>query len=328
MKEDTLGNLYEIIDIVIDEVTPYDASQIQIATGLTVYLQKSFKNTIVANAGEIKEYQEGTVFTGPSASTEADLCSIIDPVSEETIYFYRGNITDNYVEFAGLTWRILRLNSDGSIRLILNTTASGVSTKYISSNPTSSDTIATAIEKINWTTSIAYQSLESWYASAITDAGYEDYVVTTNYCFDTTYNLTESSSAGDCYYFGTYLRLGLDGNLYVPTFAYDDNSLVQGKFGLITGDEILYAGGYWGQSNTNYFLYDGTNSWTMSPSFWDYESHYKVGMMVLNSSGGVNDWPDGNNTVVTELGLRPVISIRGDLEMEGTGTSTNPYKYK
>lgn len=328
MQEDYLGNLYEKIALVVDEIGPYDASQLQVATDLIIYLQKSFKNSIVANAGTIQPYKEGTVFTGPSSSTEAHLCSIIDPVSGETIYFYRGNVTNNYVEFAGLTWRILRLNSDGSIRLILNTTASGITTKYINANPTSSDTIETVIQKIDWEDSLVYATLEDWYQSAIIDAGYDDYVVTTNYCFDTTYQDSVASLAGNCYYFGTYLRIGVDINSYIPTFAYDEDSLVQGKFGLITGDEMLYAGGYWKRSNTSYFLYDGKESWAMSPSFWDHQYHYKIGMMHIASSGAIDDWPNGNETVTQPIGIRPVISIRGDLEMEGTGLSSDPYKYK
>lgn len=37
-----------------------------------------------------------------------------------TSYVFRGNIEDNYIEFAGFTWRIVRINGDGSIRLILD----------------------------------------------------------------------------------------------------------------------------------------------------------------------------------------------------------------
>ena len=37
-----------------------------------------------------------------------------------TSYFYRGTIRNNYVDFAGFTWRIVRINGDGSIRLILD----------------------------------------------------------------------------------------------------------------------------------------------------------------------------------------------------------------
>lgn len=326
MQKDELGNWYETIDISLDEMGPYDATQVQIASGIKIYLQKSLKNYIIANAGEIVEYQENTVFSGPSSSSEASLCSIIDSVSGETIYFYRGNVTNNYVEFAGLTWRILRLNTDGSIRLILDDTASGVSTAYMSENTTSSDTIADVIDKIKWQNSLAYSTLGDWYQSNIINSGYDDYVVTSDYCFDTSYEYSESTVAGDCYYFGTYLRLGVDGNRYIPTFS-TDNGLIQGKYGLITGDEILYAGGYWNQGNTSYFLYDGNTSWIMSPSFWDYEFHYKIGIMHFVSNGAISDWPS-SDTVLEELGLRPVISIRGDLEMTGTGLSGNPYKYK
>ena len=37
-----------------------------------------------------------------------------------TSYFYRGNVDNNYVSYAGYRWRIVRINGDGSIRLILD----------------------------------------------------------------------------------------------------------------------------------------------------------------------------------------------------------------
>jgi len=33
-------------------------------------------------------------------------------------YYYRGNVSNNWVEFAGFYWRVIRINGDGSIRLI------------------------------------------------------------------------------------------------------------------------------------------------------------------------------------------------------------------
>ena len=35
-----------------------------------------------------------------------------------TSYYYRGAVTNNYVEFAGFYWRIIRINGNGSIRLL------------------------------------------------------------------------------------------------------------------------------------------------------------------------------------------------------------------
>ena len=39
-----------------------------------------------------------------------------------TSYYFRGNVINNYVSFAGFTWRIVRINGDGSIRLIYDGT--------------------------------------------------------------------------------------------------------------------------------------------------------------------------------------------------------------
>ena len=40
-----------------------------------------------------------------------------------TTYYYRGTVTDNYVSFANKLWRIVRINGDGSIRLVLDDVA-------------------------------------------------------------------------------------------------------------------------------------------------------------------------------------------------------------
>ena len=39
-----------------------------------------------------------------------------------TSYYYRGSVENNYVSFVGLTRRIIRINGDGSVRVILNDT--------------------------------------------------------------------------------------------------------------------------------------------------------------------------------------------------------------
>jgi len=38
-------------------------------------------------------------------------------------YYYRGDVENNYVRFAGFWWRIIRINGDGSIRLIYDGTS-------------------------------------------------------------------------------------------------------------------------------------------------------------------------------------------------------------
>lgn len=328
MLTDSLGNLYKNITIVLYAINPYNANKIELATNQKIYLQKSIKNNIIVAAGEITAYEEGHTFNGVSSASEGGLCSIIDPVSGNTIYFYRGNTTNNYVSFAGHMWRILRINSDGSLRLILDDTTA--SSQYQTSNIPDNLTIEDAIQLINWKSSVAYRTLHDWYDNNISTEN-QAYVVQTDFVFDTSYEYTRSSATGQtCYYFGPYFRVGEDGNNYQPTFSYTEDSLIQDNVGLITADELLYAGAYHKNSNTSFFLYNSSIStacWTMSPSFWDDSANHKAGMMIYEPDGRMHDWPYGGGTITASLGMRPVISIRSDIEMSGDGTSLKPYKY-
>ena len=52
----------------------------------------------------------------PNSDEEDGLYAADD--DEGTSYYYRGAVRNNYVSFAGFTWRIIRRNGDGSVRLI------------------------------------------------------------------------------------------------------------------------------------------------------------------------------------------------------------------
>lgn len=330
-QKDEKGS-YNLVKLMIQTDTPPYTAEKQEIEEVKIYLKENVKNKIVEDAGTIDDIKEGQVFTGPSAKNEGGLYSIIDPVSKETIYFYRGNVNNNYVSFAGLTWRILRINEDGSLRIILDSTT-GTNTKYKKTNEPTNKTTEGAIEHLNWKNSTAYSTLKDWYNTNIVKKGYEEYVVKQNYVFETAYHELGSSSNDNkkVAYFDSYVRIGGDGNTFAPTFSYNNNTSVKDVVGLITGDEIVYAGGYWNQENTNYFLYNSAikkDSWTMSPSFYEIEpSTHKAGMLILGSNGKIHDWPTSGNTLTESLALRPVISIRGDLKMHGTGVKVDEYAY-
>ena len=57
-------------------------------------------------------------------STNGYLCKTKDAYGDS--YYYRGNVTNNYVKFAGFYWRIVRINGDGSIRVIYDGTSAHV----------------------------------------------------------------------------------------------------------------------------------------------------------------------------------------------------------
>ena len=81
-----------------------------------------FKDVILDSAkqgGENRTVMGSTVteFTESSGENERVLNNAPDDYG--TSYYYRGNVLDNYVSFADKTWRIVRINGDGSIRIIL-----------------------------------------------------------------------------------------------------------------------------------------------------------------------------------------------------------------
>ena len=59
---------------------------------------------------------KGTPDFSKTATTDEGLFMIEDDAGAS--YYYRGAVKNNYVSFAGYTWRIIRQNGDGSIRMI------------------------------------------------------------------------------------------------------------------------------------------------------------------------------------------------------------------
>ena len=82
------------------------------------------KDVILTNAkkgGEGRTVYSETPLTKPaeeiSGETERTLSLAIDDYGNS--YYFRGNVTDNYVNFAGMCWKVVRIVGDGSIKLIL-----------------------------------------------------------------------------------------------------------------------------------------------------------------------------------------------------------------
>ena len=76
----------------------------------------TFAETILAN----NEVKAPITTPGAAISTadEAEFASTEDDYG--TSYYFRGAVTNNYVEFANKCWRIVRVGGDGSVKLILH----------------------------------------------------------------------------------------------------------------------------------------------------------------------------------------------------------------
>ncbi len=266
-----------------------------------------------------------------------------------TSYYFRGDVENNYVYFAGFYWRIIRINGDGSIRMIYD------GTKAYDNGYSSSDR-TTESSNFNFTGNNSYvgfmygtgsastyegnhkntndskikKKLDSWYINNIKNTVNEQYVVDAIYCNDR----EVQSGTGIGVYETSYKAYERLFTNKTPTlkcsqindrFTVDQtisevtgNGALTYPIGLITADEVAYAGGKCDTGNFKYYLYVGSYFWTMTPSSAASSGSY---IFYMNGSGSFNfDRADANNEI------RPVISISGTALNSGTGTKTNPFR--
>ena len=98
-------------------------------------------------------------------------------------------------------------------------------------------------------------------------------------------------------------------------------SKINSKVGLITADELAYAGYAIGTGNTTTYLQENATDtywWSLSPYGFDVGS---AGVWGVNGSAGYFD----NYNVRGTYGVRPSISLKSTTNVTGDGTSEKPY---
>ena len=172
--------------------------------------------------------------------------------------------------------------------------------------------------------------IDNWYKTNMTS--YTSKLEDTVYCNDRTIisgplkGKDEDSSSQYWTMFGTRYRLSsgkpsLECNNVADKFTVSD-SIGNGKLtypvGLITGDEITYAGAKSWVNNTSYYLYTNQYWWSGSSDSYYSTVAYVWGMP---SNGRFN-----NYRVSGGYGVRPVVSLASTNKVSsGSGTSTDPY---
>ena len=323
---------------------------------------KTFSGSIEIEALE-SEYREVYLYAqiledNPNVSTRSDFSTIFTTSNNgntiykasgqdgKDTYYFAGQVTNNYVEFAGYYWRIVRINEDNSVRLIYAGTSATDTAAFIStsraynSNWDNSAYVGymyTASEQYGTNTNSPIKTtIDNWYVSNLNS--YSGYISKTAiYCNDRTVGSGTWSATGDRFYYAGYTRL-IDNK--TPTFTCSNSSdrftasttTGNGKLtypiGLITADEISYAGGLIVTNNTSYYIVQNASSgasywWTMSPSYW-YNKVNTAGVFIV---GGASNTGYLEATLVgSTQGVRPVISLKSCvLASGGSGTASDPY---
>ena len=267
-----------------------------------------------------------------------------------TTYYYRGNVKNNIVQFAGFYWQIVRINGDGSIRLIYNGTEKNASgnrqminnttvafnTKYnaptyigyMYGNPD-----GTTFDEVhnNTNNSTIKTAVDNWYKTNIADKGYSSYVSNAvGFCGDRTLTGGDGISTSIYSYFGAYERYSKNAaqltcpnkerDLYTTTDSNVGNNSLTYPIGLITYDELVFAGMDGRHINKLSYIYSNKYYWTMSPSIFSATGNRAYIWSENNMGYMLEYW------IANDLGARPVINLKSDtLITSGIGTSSDPF---
>ena len=305
-----------------------------------------------------------------STADEALLASAEDDYG--TSYYFRGAVTNNYVEFANKCWRIVRVSGDGSVKLILhNDNTAGVANPCDAANNNASAAFARYSGETyksvfnekgddnayvgfkygtpgsstyedthaNTNNSTILTNLETWYTNNLKT--YADTIADTVWCndktnvTDTTYNpwsygenATGLGYAKNITFYGATQRLVSSSNNAGGTGpslkCNGELSKINLKVGLITADELAYAGyAAYLQNSATYLQENATDTywWSLSPHAFN--NGYTLGWYAGGSDGSF-----GGGGVVDIFGVRPSISLKSTTNVTGDGTSSSPFVVK
>lgn len=237
------------------------------------------------------------------ATTNEGLISTSD--NRGTSYYFRGDVDNNYVKLGELLFRIVRINGDGTVRLVLNDV---LDNEY----PYNTNGVSDAKELALLNNASIVNTLNTWVDNKLKD--YTDYLADEDYCTDNnfTYNFNNIN------YSRSYERIFVDTapDLFCSATVYT------GKVGLLSVDEVVLAGAYKNTANKNYYLYNSNieGSYVTSNSYLINQDN-NVSMINVLDDGSLGDG------VLTSSNsyIRPVININMEAKIKGDGTIDNPY---
>ena len=357
------------------------------ALGGDYILLKSTGASSVAEAKSQIESKTKPDFSTVTTATDKGMYSAKDDLG--TSYYFRGAVDNNWVKYGKYTkdmyncnngtisatdtgnsctkiassgddiyWRIIRINGDGSIRMIYSgVKAPTESTKVIKTEDTSLGvTVFNAntdsSEYVGYMYTLGQQHgtskssdiktyLDNWYANytdlnktgtKITDQIYcnDRTASTSNVAYSTTNytTLTSWNSKGTTYYYGANGRVWnnpVSPDYKCPvasdkftTTTVKGNGKLSYPVGLISADEITFAGLPVGKINNSFYLYTGADYWAGSPiAFFDGDIAYGF---FVGGDGALNI-----DYVNYTYGVRGVVSLSSKAKLSGNGTYSNPY---
>ena len=176
-------------------------------------------------------------------------------------------------------------------------------------------------------------TIDTWYKNKMTS--YTSQLEDTVFCNDRSYDISKTgwnkdySNSGNNYLYFNGNRRDLNNrqpSLICPSIndkftvnVNNGNGALTYPVGLLTTDEVAYAGGKSGHSNSTFYLFNNQTNWDLTPS--NFSTLYAFEFILPSAS-----YSYAYSNVTTSFGVRPVISLKkGTILSSGNGTATSPY---
>ena len=304
------------------------------------------KSTVISEprGGSFSEVFESDNIKTLYTSTES-----IASGEEKTVYYFAGNVTDNWVKFANLYWRIIRTNSDNSIRLLYHGTSTDTTQAYIATdtafNTEMLDSLyagymygtsgSLANNRNNTKDSTIKKVVDNWYKDNLND--YTKYLsLNAVYCSDREVVNGTYGVSGVEFDFAAYTRR----KNYTPSYncanikdAFSVNNSeakLRYPIGLMTSDEAAFAGSLTHNASNTYLGYNslktnstGTNTWWLMTPAYAKTNGVRGHIIIPTTSVSTLDTAGVNLTSA----VRPAISLKADVVYKsGDGSVASPYE--
>mgnify|MGYP004626530343 CR=1 FL=1 len=185
---------------------------------------------------------------------------------------------------------------------------------------------------INVKNSTAKVAIDTWYKDNITS--YISQLEDAIFCNDRSYDIGINTSGWNkdysnydrWLYFNVEARAGNNSASLICQRTNDKfsmnsingNGMLTYPVGLITADEMIYAGANAWKINTSYYLYNDMANWTLSPYYFFSRDAVEFALTSSNFFSA--------ERVAALYGLRPVISLKkGTILSSGSGTAEDPF---
>ena len=313
--------------------------------------------TVSGNSGVKKNNNGSTLDTGLGDGTNGVYAAEDDLGIS---YYFRGNVDNNYVYFANNWFRIIRINGDGTIRMIYTGNPNDsnanqyISNSHFNNNYNDNAYVGYMYGSLGSSTYNATHAntnnstikgiIDEWYQNNL--SSYSQYIADAIYCNDREVvqvnnaagmTLTGNGAGTNESAYAGFNRTYVD---HAPTLKCKNkndrfttsNSLGNGALtypiALITSDEVVMGGGA-GIDNATMTSIVNNNNYYLCPT----NVVYRYWTMTPSAYAGGNAYVDyvsndgrlGNRNVDDNFVVRPVVSLKSNAISGGDGTVGNPF---